>query len=82
MHAKSEAASKYSKTVDVEEDPNDFDDIVTKQTEISKNCADWKNEGCGICKFPRSEHQRFTQKHRLCKPILVYLIFRFTVSEY
>ena len=32
MPAKSEDASKYSKIADVEEDPNDFDDIITKQT--------------------------------------------------
>ena len=82
MPAKSEAASKYSKTADVEEDPNDFDDIISKQTAISKNSDDWKNEGCGICKFPRSEHHRFAQRHRLCKPFLAYLIFHLQFSEY
>ena len=57
---------KYSKEVDVEEDVNDFEDILAKQAELAKNSEDWKQGGCGICKFPRSPHQRFVQKHRLC----------------
>ena len=61
------ATKEYSKTIETGEDPGDFEDITAKQTEMSKNSHDWKNEGCGICKYPRTEHQRYVIKHRLCK---------------
>ena len=58
---------KYSKEVDVQEDKDDFEDIIEKQALLSKNSSDWKQGGCAICRFPRTEHQRFVIKHRLCK---------------
>ena len=58
---------KYSKEVDVEEDKDDFEDLIKKQSELSKNSADWKAGGCAICKFPRTPHQRLVMKRRLCR---------------
>ena len=74
MPPKTEAAAKYSKHIEVDDDPNDFEDIIRKQEEISKNTHDWKQGGCSICRFPRSEHHRFVQKHRLCKTFLAFVL--------
>ena len=64
---------QYSKE-NAAEDPNDFEDILEKQKEISRNSHDWESLGCGICHFPRTEHQKLAQKHRLCKPFLAFLL--------
>ena len=67
---------QYSKDVDVEEDKDDFEDNLPKQAEPSKNCSDWKAGGCGICKFPRTPHQRFAIKHRLCTSGFLRMLIR------
>ena len=77
MPPKDMEMQKHSKTVETGEDPTDFEDILEKQAQMSKNSHDWKSGGCGICRYPRSEHQRFAQKHRLCKIILVFVVHRF-----
>ena len=58
--------AKYLKTIETGEDPNDFEDLLQKQAALSRNSHDWKIEGCGICKYPRTEHQRYVVKRRLC----------------
>ena len=72
MPPKDMEIQKYSKTVETGEDPADFVDIIDKQSEMPKNSHDWKSGGCGICRYPRSGHQRFVRKHRLCKIILAF----------
>ena len=58
---------KYPKEADVEENKDDFEDLIKKQSELPKNSSDWKAGGCAICKFPRTPHQRLVTKHRLCR---------------
>ena len=65
---------KYSKEADVEEDVNDFEDLVAKHVELSKNSSDWKKGGCDICRFPRTPHQRIVAKRRLCTFFFMCLV--------
>ena len=59
------------------EDPTDFTDIIAKNQEIARKSHDAPSLGCAICCFPRSEHQKKVQKHRLCKPFLVLTVTPF-----
>ena len=69
-----ETVAKYSKDVEVYDDPIHFDDILQKQEEFSRNSHDGRSLRFAICNSPRSEHQKLVQKHRLCKPFLVLVV--------
>ena len=53
------AAKEYSKTIETGEDPNDFDDILQKQTEMSKTVTTGRTKGVEYANF-RAQNIRDT----------------------
>ena len=73
MPPREDTITQFSKE-NAAEHPNDFEDIVEKQQEISRSSHDWTSLGCAVCCFPRTEHRKMSQKHRLCKPFLMLVV--------
>ena len=51
----------------------DLQNVLGKNLKMAESSHDWKPKGCGICHYPRSEHQIKKRKDRLCTSIITFL---------